>query len=53
VRHSAHQLTQRLPLLLWKQVLVSPPHFLGLMAHEVVDDAVVYTGPGQVAAKSL
>jgi len=35
-------LTQRLPLLLWKEVLVAPSHLLGLMPHEVVDDAVIH-----------
>ena len=50
VRHSVPQLTQRLPLLFRKEVLVSPSHLLGLAGHEVVNDAVVYTGPSQLAA---
>jgi hypothetical protein len=50
---SVPQLTQRLPLLLWKEVLVSPRHLLGLAAHEVVNDAVIHASPGQVAAEGL
>jgi hypothetical protein len=51
LRRSVPQLTQRLPLLLRKEMLVAPPHLLGLMAREVVEDAVICASPGDAAAE--
>jgi hypothetical protein len=51
--HSVPQLTQRLPPLLWKEVLVPPSHLLGLVAHEVVDDAVIDAAPAWTALAPL
>ena len=51
--HSVLQVTQRLPLLLRKEVLIPSPHLFGLVSHEVVDDAVIDTGLSEAAAEEV